>query len=481
MSKLHKNSNILYITLFLILVLAAWMSYFLLPQPQMAALPQTEQDYNLLGYDFTETVYTGAERWESYPERFYYPADFESGTISDEPVTLGNDDYREIQFATHRLTLTLPVGMQYAIFVRSSDYAMRFYINGEEIGSVGIPGESRETTLPRALEKTYYFTPESETITLTVHTANFVHGKAGCQPPVFIIGEPENVGKLTTAKTAFSFAITGCLITAALYQLGLFLLNRKRKNALYLSVCCIIFVIMTKIPVFTFLPDYDFFFWIRVEYLAHIFAFLTLTLFLASLFPRLYNKWVLRVFHGVIGLYALIILLTDTVFFTGLLSYFEILAVLVILYSIVGLAVSLRRGGMKHLLAFLGVLAIGATGISDIIFYRGVELGTRFLGQYFVTPIGMVFFIFCYALVVSLEYAETERWAEELTAKTDFYRRMSHDLRTPLTKVSTNIQTARRRPEEAEELLTKSQDEIMKMAEMIGNALQETDEGEVRL
>jgi signal transduction histidine kinase len=428
---------------FLVLVLAAWMLYFLLPRPEVAALPVAGDGYNLIGSDFANTVYSGAETWESWPERFYYPADFESGAAPDAPVALAESDYRNIQYATHRLTLTMPADRQYAVFVRSSDYAMRLYINGEEIGGVGVPGDSRESTVPRVLEKTWYFMPQSETVTLLVHAANFVHGKAGCQPPALIVGAPENIGTLTAAKTAFSFAITGCLVTAALYHLGLFLLNRKRKNALILSACCALFVIMVKIPVFAFLPEYNFFFWIRVEYLVHIFVFLTLTLFLKSLFPRLYNKWALRIFHGVIGIYALIILLTDTVFFTGLLTYFEVLAVLMILYSVIRLAASLRGGNAKNLLAFLGVLATGAAGLSDIIFYRGVEIGARFLGQYFVTPIGLVFFIFCYALVVSLEYAETERREQQLAAenasldrmdklKTKLMETISHEARTPL-------------------------------------------------
>jgi signal transduction histidine kinase len=55
---------------------------------------------------------------------------------------------------------------------------------------------------------------------------------------------------------------------------------------------------------------------------------------------------------------------------------------------------------------------------------------------------------------------------------------MSHDLLTPLTRVSTNVQTAQRRPELADELLGNSQADIMKMAEMINDALRDGKEGE---
>jgi signal transduction histidine kinase len=80
-------------------------------------------------------------------------------------------------------------------------------------------------------------------------------------------------------------------------------------------------------------------------------------------------------------------------------------------------------------------------------------------------------------VMLSQEYAEARRKSEELAAETGFYRKMSHALRTPLTIVSTNIQTARRRPEEAFDLLTDSQAEIMKMAAMISDALKDGEKG----
>ena len=85
----------------------------------------------------------------------------------------------------------------------------------------------------------------------------------------------------------------------------------------------------------------------------------------------------------------------------------------------------------------------------------------------------------CYLFEVSLrqtvEAQSAKHKAEEQTAKADFYRRMSHDLRTPLTRVSTSIQVVKDHPEMADELLTDAQADIMGMANMISSAL---DDGE---
>ena len=67
--------------------------------------------------------------------------------------------------------------------------------------------------------------------------------------------------------------------------------------------------------------------------------------------------------------------------------------------------------------------------------------------------------------------------AEEHAARAGFYQKMAHEMLTPLTKVSTNVQVAKRHPEEADKLLGRAQDEIMVIAENINRALDETESG----
>jgi len=69
-----------------------------------------------------------------------------------------------------------------------------------------------------------------------------------------------------------------------------------------------------------------------------------------------------------------------------------------------------------------------------------------------------------------------ERLHKLYRTKTEFYNKLAHDILTPLTRVSTNIQVANAMPEKAAELLPRSQKDIMLMAEMINNALEESSE-----
>lgn len=74
-----------------------------------------------------------------------------------------------------------------------------------------------------------------------------------------------------------------------------------------------------------------------------------------------------------------------------------------------------------------------------------------------------------------MKEAET---AKEAAKKLAFMHQMSHDLLTPLTRVSTNVQMAGFAPETAGERLAHAQADIMAIAGMVNRALSDSKEGE---
>jgi signal transduction histidine kinase len=109
--------------------------------------------------------------------------------------------------------------------------------------------------------------------------------------------------------------------------------------------------------------------------------------------------------------------------------------------------VSLRRLQLQNLLGFAGMFVLTLFAVNDMI-GRYTVLNTPF--QYnlsFTAPVGMVFFMLCYAMALALDYAETERRAMETEAetvalnrinllKTDLMTTISHETRTPLAVIS---------------------------------------------
>jgi ABC-type multidrug transport system fused ATPase/permease subunit len=104
--------------------------------------------------------------------------------------------------------------------------------------------------------------------------------------------------------------------------------------------------------------------------------------------------------------------------------------------------------------------------MTNISFNPEVTATPAFLISVFLAVIGVI--ASSSVLIRAMQMvSETTRQKEAA----DFYRKMSHNLRTPLTRVSTSIQVVMDHPEMADELLPDAQADIMGMSKMIGDAL----------
>ena len=398
-------SNIIYIALFFALVLAVWIGFLFAPKPNVVNLPKTNGAYNLAEHDFENTVYRTNSYWESWPYALYTPADFAEG-VTVPPIFLDDAPSMYLSHATYRLYITLPPDTRYGISLMSSEYAMRIYIDGKEFDSIGTPSDTKESTEHRTLERTYYFSPEKETTEIIVHTANFIH-KSGSGAPILTIGTSTNITARNDAGLVVSFLIIGCLTASFLYHVGLFCLNRSQKINLIFAICSLFLALMNKKLILFFWPNYIFSVVLRIEYAIHFLTFVSLTLFLENLHPQLLHKTVTRSYYTLSALYLLTLLL-DTLIFTKLIIYFEIASILMIGYVLIRLTVNLRKKRLQNYLSFAGVLVLGITGANDILYYKNIVIVPPIDGQFFMSPVAMIFFVFCYALAMSLNHAEQE-------------------------------------------------------------------------
>ena len=475
---------------FLLLVLTIWAALSAAPKGAQAYVPKVDGVINLLDFDFENTVQViaGFENYDSWPQNLYTPEDFSLG-IPGEPQVLQWADYRrtdQLQYATHRLTLLLPPGEIYALSMKTAVYSQRLFIDGEEIGSVGNPAASKDEFVPGTLERTYFFTPQTEQVEIIMHTANYTHGKSGCNPPDSItLGKAGNINILNRRNTFLNAIILGCLLTSALYHFSLFILNRRRVTTLLFSACCLLLALMDKKLFFYLFPSYSWYVEIRVEYLIHFFTFAGLVWFIYLQFPKMLHKAVVYLYSILALLYCLTVAF-DTSFFTGILAYFDYLSIAVIAYIVLRFAMSIRPGRISVMLGLAGVIVLGLTGISDILDTRTVATVFIIAGQLFTTPVGMVFFVFCYSLIIAIEYAETQRREEALAernamldglnrTKTEFLQDMSHEMKAPLTVIATGIDFADMQISESDGDIQKAQnaletirEETQRLGRMVG-------------
>jgi len=412
---MDKYKDIIAIALFLVLVIALWIGIIMIPSPHIVEMHNENfisgniNEVNLLGADFNNNVFIPNWFWLSYPEEFFTPEDLQRDDIPS-PVHPDTIDFTVVQYATHVTILRLPPEKTYGIHVSTADYSMRLFINGTLVDEVGVPGTSPETTIPRTLPRIYFFTPMTDTTTIVVHSANFVHIN-GAYTPRIVIGESGVIARHIDRETAISFLIMGCLIGTCLYHLSIFILNRKRLINLIFSGCCLFFAFLTRSIVPIFAPDsYNWHIVFRLEYLNFYLVFMLILCFLDKLLPGVFHRIIVRGYYIFSGLMIISLALPTTVF-TRLFFYFQVITIALIIYVIIILiCLVFRKRNTKTTLAFAGILITALFGLSDIlvlVFHIWV-FPFLYTVTDTVTPLGKLFFVFCYSLILAIDYNEAE-------------------------------------------------------------------------
>ncbi len=398
------------VAVFLLLVLVLWWALSALPGPHRVQMTEEAQgSFDLSDMDFQNSVYGISSGWDSWPDQLYSPEDL---ARAEDPVSHESLDFSRVNYATHRLQLNLVPGRTYGLSFWSSGYSMALYIDGVEMARAGHPGTTREETEPLVNKFVTYFTPSSETVEIVVQTANFVH-QEGSRPPALTIGGAESIADYERNSDLRMGIVFGCLMTAFLYHIAVFLLNRKQVTSLVFAVLCLLLALASGDFLARLFPDYSWQFSIRMEYLTYLLAAAALTLLVRLLFPPVRHKGGFLLYLVLCGLYGMVVIFTDSVFFTGLRTGFQALSAAMILYGIFHIALTLKEKKLKNALAFLGILILSLFIIADILLRYDVSAVSFLAGETFNAAGGMVMFVFCYAFVLSLEQAEINARLEE--------------------------------------------------------------------
>ncbi len=398
---------------FLGVVLALWTGFSFMLGSELSQLPEDAAGgYDLVGYDFSDTVYRTAEVWDSWPEQLLAPKEL---AVADAPVPQTSVDTHRIQYATHRLVLRLAPGERYGVTMLSSDYAMRFFIDGEEVGVVGVPGASREETVPRTRQVTYYFTAQDDATEFVAQASNFVHS-GGAYAPIMTIGTQANIMWQSSHAAATQGVVFGGLLMVALYNVAVFILNRRQKTSLTFAALCLSLAALPANMITMVFPEYDWQIVFRLEYICNIAICAILMMLVVMLFPGALHRRIPTAFYIFCGFYFVVVLFSDTVFFSRALIVYRIVAGAVGICALVMAARRLRPWDAKKTLAFAGLSAVILFNIQNQLYKMGFEPFGMDVGRDFDVTAGMLVYIFCTMLALSIEQAEVNRNYERATA-----------------------------------------------------------------
>ena len=321
---------------------------------------------------------------------------------------------------TIALTLKLPPDRRYwAIRLPNAYAACELFIDGRKAASVGTVGETKKKSVPSNGLTTINFTVDSNTVLIVMRVSNFHATCTGLwQSPT--IGTQRGLAGRRDIALILTALISGALLFMGLYHLTLHLFRKKDVNSLFFGVISILLstrnLIMGERILYALFPMTSFG-WEAATTVELLSAHLALPLFFAyfrQLFPRQVNKSAVCVVFAVSAVWAALTIFTPMRFYFRFLSSFEYFILAAALYMLVAIGRALIRGEEGSFIVIIGLAVILLAVLNDVLLSRGI------IRSFYMTSIGMFFFLFTQAILLSVKFTElfssVERYSRELQA-----------------------------------------------------------------
>ncbi|WP_035154960.1 ATP-binding protein [Cohnella thermotolerans] len=395
-------------------------------------------------------------QWEFYGNQLLTPEDFKDGAAdggSRKPALSGyvnvpkawnvakSDGQGTSAFGcgTFRLTVRLPAESDriYGIVVNNIKTAHRLFANGEEIGSGGSPGTSREKTHPVNTPYVRFFHADGDTAEIVVQVANFHYAKGGITHPVYF-GEQSRVVSYREYSIAFDAIVGLAILILGVYFLVLNRMRKWERAWLLFGLSCIansVYLLThgDKLLALAF-PAIPYEWFTKLQFISGLLSEYFLLRYTWISYPQLCRKPVVRAFEWELAARFLFVAATPAVFFSQIDFVYYLLSFTLMFYVMYIMA----AGAVKKMesSAYMAASALFLFLINTGSFlYNGGAMQA-----YFLQPLAFMGFMLSQVLLLSKRltnaFTTVEQLSERLKSldklKDEFLASTSHELRTPL-------------------------------------------------
>ncbi|HAP64723.1 MAG TPA: hypothetical protein DCR93_36315 [Cytophagales bacterium] len=307
---------------------------------------------------------------------------------------------------TYHLKILLPneaIGKPLLLSIGAVRMAYTMFLNQDTILSCG--SADLADFRPYILPKDYIFTPTTPELDLVLHVANQGYSHGGIVNSIRL-GDHSKLERILRHSLTTDIFLVGCLFMVGIYHLILYGVFRRNKSTLFFGLLCMLFALRALvtgeyylIQLFPNLPN-----WLtmRLEFGTVYVGPWLVAIFLWQLFPREVPRWLVKATGYSSAFFCLSMVIPDGYWYSVLLpySYLSILiaGVYIVFYA---LPLSIYRKRNSAILFFSAMLVLFGVTINDILYVRYV------VDTGFVTPYGMIYFIFIQAMALAVRFGRT--------------------------------------------------------------------------
>lgn len=342
-------------------------------------------------------------------------------------------------YATYKLTILLPRTDKLLRIAMPEVYsAYRLYINGQQAASNGQIATNAENFKPYWEIKVAEVPRRADTLVLLLQVANFAHSKGGIKKPIYI-GDKTDIVLKRKQSESIDLLLTGCLIMAGFFFLGLYLMGNRDSAILLFALFSLLYSYriagVDSYVLHTVIPDMDWYITIRLEYISLFLAIGLFAQYTKYLYPAEINMIVIWSISILSFGFALAVILLSPLYFTQLMNPFLLVMTFCLVYVpyiYIKAYIRKRPGAIYTLMSSIALMPVFAI---TLLHYWSLIPRFELLSFFFY-----ISFFFLQSLIlshrVSFELKKARAEAEQgLKAKSEFLSTMSHEIRTPLNAV----------------------------------------------